>query len=256
MPTVYKAELTETETPWLRIWQQMEMGLQSNARQILGMLNYYCERDLDVPATTSSLTKDENEELAPILAALTIAAIESDRMPDGPLVATLGEIAKQPSLLDLSNMPGAVAWEVARNYARGAETPGTYATDVLGVGNGVKVNLVADSVARAAQRAAARVQGARLRGRPPNRAHAILADRLGRIFRASGQSIRRQQVNTGKVRWKNGKQVDVFIETGTFHEFLELVTTPLRAFLRDRELSISIERIARMASQGTPRKPT
>jgi hypothetical protein len=48
MPTLYAAQLIETETPWLEIWNRMYKGLLPYARQILVVLGYCVERDLEV----------------------------------------------------------------------------------------------------------------------------------------------------------------------------------------------------------------
>ena len=70
MPTIYKARLTEPETPMLEIWNRMFKGLVVNTRAILDCLGYYAERDLQVQNQESELTQEEEEELKPIARAL------------------------------------------------------------------------------------------------------------------------------------------------------------------------------------------
>src|SRR5262245_20072621 len=55
----------------------------TNARQILVMLNYYVERDLQVPSPDVPLTGEETAELTPIVSILTNAAVNSQSMPPG-----------------------------------------------------------------------------------------------------------------------------------------------------------------------------
>jgi hypothetical protein len=51
-------------------------------------LGYYAERDLQVPSPDTPLKAQEVSELTPIVSALTIAAVESERMPDRVRLAT------------------------------------------------------------------------------------------------------------------------------------------------------------------------
>src|SRR3954463_15079835 len=94
MPTLPKPALAETEVPWLDIWERMNQGLLPHARKILCMLGYYVKRDMSVPATDAALSEDEQGEITEIVSALTIAAVEGQRIPDGVLVATLKKVAK------------------------------------------------------------------------------------------------------------------------------------------------------------------
>src|SRR2546421_10780175 len=92
MPTRYAAQLVETETPWLEIWKRMYNALLPRARQILDHLGYYAERDLQVPVEGTRLTKEEDDEFTPTITALTSAAVESQQMAHGVLVATLEKL--------------------------------------------------------------------------------------------------------------------------------------------------------------------
>jgi hypothetical protein len=47
MPTLAKAQLTETETPWLEIWHRMYEYLCSNRAPILTILAFYVEHDFN-----------------------------------------------------------------------------------------------------------------------------------------------------------------------------------------------------------------
>jgi hypothetical protein len=122
-----KARLTEPETPMLDIWVRMFKGLIPNARMILDCLAYYVERGLQIPSQESELTQEEEEELKPIT-----RAIMSVQMRDGVLVATLDKVARNPSLFFDSQLPAAVQWEIATDYQRGDERPGTFGMDIWG----------------------------------------------------------------------------------------------------------------------------
>jgi hypothetical protein len=248
VPTLYAAQLSEPETPWPEIWNRMYQGLVPNARQILALLGYYVEHDLHVPPPDAPLTADEIAELTPIVSALTIAAVECARMPDGVLLATLKTVAKSLSR-SASSLPAAVLWEMAANYRRGQEKPGTFAMDIWGSdqtrSNYVGGEPMPDDIARAAEAAASRIQAQRSRGRRHHRAYPILAESLGAIFRASGQAIQRHR----KKLPRSAKDDTIYTETGPFHEFLALVLSPLRDVLRERGLPpITVDSIVRMAA--------
>jgi hypothetical protein len=248
MPTIHKAQLTDPETPMLEIWDRMFKGLIPNARPILDFLGYYAERDLHIPASESELTEEEKRELEPIARALTEAAIKSVQMTDGALVSTLDKVAKNPSLFFESQLPAAVQWEIANDYRRGSEEPGTLGIDIWGDQQTVYTfELEAPTeanIGKAAEAARRRIQEQRKGGRPHNGANRILADRLGTIFRSSGQSItRRWQPRGGTLK---EKLIDV--EIGPFHDFLELVLPPLDLYLSEQKLSpVTIESIVRFA---------
>jgi hypothetical protein len=222
----------------------MYQGLVLRARQILEMLGYYVERDLEVPAPDSPLTQEEEAELTPIAAALTIAAVEMQRMSVGVQIATLKKLATAPSAV--SDLPGGIQWQLAANHRRNEEKPGEFALDIWGSAQ-VRAPYIMgeptpENVARAAEGALKRLESARVRGRPRNPAHEILAERLGPIFRASGRQIRRYR----KKLPKPAKVKAIYFETGPFHEFLELILPPLQGFLREQKLApVSVETVVR-----------
>jgi hypothetical protein len=246
MPTLYQPQLTDTATPWLEIWERMDRGLRPRAREILGMLEFYAERDLDVAAGESELTSNEIEELVPIASALTIAAVESQKLPDGVLAATLSSLAKEPGRFSLGATPPAVQWELANDYRRGDESSGSFPMDIWGSDQTLVPYIwgepILENISRAAEAATARVEAGRRPGRPLNPANQVLADRLGNIFRSSGQPIvrhREKQVRHDHL---------VYVETGPFFEFLRAVVPPLSEFLRERSLPpVTIETVVRLA---------
>jgi hypothetical protein len=85
----------------------MYEGLLPRARQILLALRYYSERDLEVPALDAPMTEGEATELSAIARALTMAAVASQQMRDGVLVATLKRLAKAPSSVPVNELPAA-----------------------------------------------------------------------------------------------------------------------------------------------------
>src|ERR1700744_653810 len=123
MPTVAKAQLTEAESSWSEIWDEMYPYLCCNRGPILGLLGFYAEHDLLVPEVNSAgdASKEEEAELVPIATALTLAAIAAERMPTRILVATLKAISKRPRLFFSDRLPGGIEWAIARNYRRGDE---------------------------------------------------------------------------------------------------------------------------------------
>jgi hypothetical protein len=138
---------------------------------------------------------------------------------------------------------------IACNYQRGDEKPGTHWPDVWGdqpaiFGGLVEVPTDAN-IGRAAFAAIAKRQRARKRGRTPNPANQVLADRLGEIFRQSGQRITRHR----RADMRRGKLV--YVEDGPFHDFLRLVLPPLQAHLRERGLApVTIDTIVRLATEA------
>jgi hypothetical protein len=250
MPTSYKAQLIEPETPMPEIWDRMFDGLVPNARAILDFLGYYVERDLRLPGAESELTEEEKEELSAIARALTEAAVKSVLMKDGVLVATLGKVAKNPTLFFDSHLPAAVRWEIANDYQRGDEQPGTFCMDIWGDEQTVCAYSLEKpteaNIKKAAEAACCRIQKLRTSGRPDHQANRTIADRLGMIFRSSGQSIVRRRQSTGKMV----REKAIFAETGPFYDFLELVLPPLSLYLREQRLPpVTIASIVRLATK-------
>ena len=166
------------------------------------------------------------------------------------LVATLQKVSKNPSLFSSGQLPAAVEWEIACNYQRSDEKPATNWQDVWGnqswVEGDVEVPTEAN-IAKAALSAIQSIQSLRKRGRPPNAANQILADRLGEIFRSSGQRIARLRLP----EMRRDKLIS--IEGGPFHDFLNLVLPPLQRHLRDQQLApVTVDTIVRFVTEDLP----
>jgi hypothetical protein len=248
MSTLYKPEMTETAKPWLDIWNCVHTALLPKARLILSHLGYYSKRDEPKPNDDVELAVEENEELVRIISALTVAAVLSDVMTEGKLVATLQRVAKDPDLFFSNELPAVVQWEIASDYQRDQEKPGRFSLDIWG---STETTFTAYSlekptpanIARAADAAANRIQEARTRGRPYNPANRDIAERLGTIFRSSGQQIVRHRKK--EVR----HDALIYVEYGPFHDFLKLVLEPLQHYLRERGLApVTFETIVRFAT--------
>jgi hypothetical protein len=104
------------------------------------------------------------------------------------------------------------------------------------------------NISKAARAAIATIQESRKPGRTHNRADQILADRLGQIFRGSGQPIRR----SNEPVMRDGKSV--YVEGGgPFYRFLELVLKPLQRYLRERGLApVTVATIVRLVTDDFP----
>jgi hypothetical protein len=253
MPTLLKAQLTESESPWLETWDRMYRGLCLNRGPILTALGFYAEHDLLVPGIdlVGNPTQAEEAELRPIATALTIAAAASELMSSGTLIATLKKVSKSPSLFFSGQLPAAVEWEIACNYQRSDEKPATNWRDVWGDQPALfegQVEVPTElNIARAAKSAICRVQNVRRRGRPYNPANRILADLLGDIFRRGGRLIlrhREKDVRHDKL---------VSVENGPFYSFLDLVLPPLKPHLRERGLApVTVDTIVRLVTEDFP----
>jgi hypothetical protein len=252
MPTLAKAQLTESEPSWSEIWDEMYPWLCCNRGPILALLGFYTEHDLPVPEVNSveEASRDEEAELVPIATALTLAAIASESMPPRILIATLKAISKRPSLFFSDRLPGGIEWIIACNYRRGEEKPGTHWRDVWGDGLGLEGEAekpTDDNVTRAAISALRPFQGGRKRGRPPNLANRNLADSLGVVFRSSGHPITRRR----EPRMRGRKLV--FVEAGPIYDFLNLVLQPLQRYLRKRDLPpVTVDTIVRFITEDFP----
>ena len=249
MPTVYKAQMVETETPWVDIWNRMYEGL--SARRILHMLDCYSRNDIELPRPGTPLTQDEILELTPIVSALTMAAVESQRMAPGVQIATLRRIAKHPPQ-STSELPGAIQWELARNHRRGEEAPGTFSMDIWGSDQTGAPYITGvptpENLARAAEAAAGRFLAGRSAGRERNTANWILGEELGRTFRARGQAIKRSRKKLVREDKKGAANI-TYPEGGPFYDFLKLVLPPLSEFLEEHGLPpVTIESIVRYAA--------
>jgi hypothetical protein len=236
----------------LEIWARMAKELKPFARTILAKLAYYAERGLEIPGPErdGELTKDEEEALSPIIRALMDAAVMSEAMADRTILATLKRVAKDPSLFFSNELPAAVQWEIAFDYQRGDEKPGTFAMDVWG-DEQTRCNYALEtpserSIKKAAEATIRRIEKALSRGRPPNPANGIIAERLGNVFRSTGTPIVRRREPS---RMHEGKVV--YVEKGPFKEILELVLPPLQDYLGERDLSrVTIDSVVRLATKG------
>jgi hypothetical protein len=232
----------------LEIWDRMETELRPNARLILTVLGYYAEHDLLVPDADTELSKEEQEELTPIVRVLMDAAMKSEKMRERVLAATLKKIAKGPALFFSGKLPAAAEWEIASDYQRGDEKPGTFCMDVWG-DEQTACSYVLETpekaeIAKAAEAAGRRIQDLLSPGRPRNAANRLVAERMGDIFRRSGQPIvRRLQPEMRHDRL-------VFVEAGPFCDFLNLVLGPLQRYLSERKLPpVTVESVVRFATE-------
>ena len=197
MPTLSKAQLIETESPWGAAFDRMYLELCRDRVPILTALGFYAEHDLPPPEENSDAvpTQDEEEELCQIASALTFAGAASEVMPTGVLVATLLKVSKDPNLFFARGLPAPVEWAIACGYQRGDEIAGTHWRDIWGdqvaTFPGEVEQPTALNVVKAARSALVAIEAKRKVGRKSNLADQILADLLGRIFRQSGQPIRR-----------------------------------------------------------------
>jgi hypothetical protein len=247
MPTLYKAQLVEMETAWWEIWNRLHKDLLPVARQILDMLGFYAERDLEIPPADAPLSADEELDLTPVVSALTKAAVEGQRMPPGVAESTLRKIAQAPPEL-VDELPSSIQWDLARAYRRGEEKPGTYALDIWG-NELTKTRYIRgaptpENIARAAQTLLDEME--RSPGRPRNVANLILAEDLAPVFRSSGNVAARQRRGKKTVyQAENGEWAIKYVEGGPFYDFLNLVVPPLNDFLRDHGLRVTVESIVR-----------
>lgn len=249
MPTLHRPRLTESATPMLEVWDRMHDGLVPNARAILNMIDYHDRYDVEPSQQGSDLSESEKEGLKPIVRSLMDAAIESEVVRGGVLASTLNKIAKNPSLFT-NQLSGAVQWEMACEYRRGEEKPGTYCMDIWGNNQTLGTYSLeipsAANIARAAEAACCRIKVARSAGRPLNPANRILAERLSEVFLSSGQSIARRRQSV-----KMFDKKVVYAERGVFRDFLELVVPPLQKLLRENALApVTIDSVVRLAIKG------
>jgi hypothetical protein len=104
------------------------------------------------------------------------------------------------------------------------------------------------NIAKAAGAAIVSLPKTRKAGRKHNRADRILADRLGDIFRRSGQLVRRRR----EPLMRQGKLV--YVEGGPVYDFFELVLKPLRAHLGEQQLApVTTESIVRLITADFPK---
>jgi hypothetical protein len=253
MPTLSKPRLIESESPWGLPSDRMYEELCLNGGQILTEVGFYADHDLASPGADSAdnVTKDEEAVLRSIASGLTVALAASEAMPTGVLVATLEKVSKIPSLYFSGQLPAEVEWAIACDYQRSDEKPGTHWRDVWGdqlPGFEGEVEVPTEfNIVRGALSAIRSVQGTRKSGRPYNPANQILADRLGNIFRPSGQPIARHRQAT----MRHGKLV--FIEAGPFYDFLNRVLPPLQRRLRERGLPpVTVDTIVRLVTEDFP----
>ncbi|QDW36945.1 hypothetical protein FFI89_007215 [Bradyrhizobium sp. KBS0727] len=251
MPTLAKAHLVQSDSPWRAAYDRMYLELRHHRADILTALGFYAERDLLPPENPDTTPTEQEEELRQIASALTVAAAASEAMPTSVLVSTLAKVSKDPSLLFGREFPQPVEWEIANDYQRADERPGTHWRDVWGDQTATFPGEVEQptelNIAKAAGAALARIQETRNDGRPYNQADQVLADRLGAIFRQSGQAIRRRREPVMR------RDQVVYVEGGPIYDFLELVLKPLRAHLHERHLApVTADTIVRRITADFP----
>ena len=107
MPTLSKAQLIETQSPWGAAFDRMYLELCRDRVRILSALGFFAERNLPTPEENSDAipTPDEEEELRQIASALTVAAAASEVMSTSVLVATLLRVSKDPRLFVPRELP-------------------------------------------------------------------------------------------------------------------------------------------------------
>ncbi|MCK1368293.1 hypothetical protein [Bradyrhizobium sp. 62] len=225
--------------PMSEVLAYMREGLSPSTRQILAMLDFYARKDHELPSADAPLTPEEEDELTPIVSALTIAAVQSEQTRDSTLAATLERVRRRPSIFDQGELPASVQWELAGQLQRKDEAPGTYAMDIWGTSQTRAPYVFGppteENLSAAAERALRQVQARRAVGRSPHPAHRELAGRLALIFAGSGRPIARRRKEFVR-RERRG----VFLrsrEGGPFHEFLALTLPPLQRFLQERNLA-------------------
>ncbi len=249
MPTLYKAQLVESETPWVEIWKRFHADLLPFSRRLLHMMGFFEERDLAIPLADVPLSKEEELEFETLITPLTKAAVEAQWMPPGVMISTLLRIANNPPE-QIDQLPGIIQWVLAAFYRRGDEVPGTFALDIWGTEQ-VKPNYIfgrptPENTARAAQ--AAMEDLVRSPGRRPNAANFVLAEELAPIFRRSGKLTTRQRRDK-RVYRENGDWVIEYIESGPYYDFVRLVVDPLNRFLSERSLPpVTVESIVGLSS--------
>jgi hypothetical protein len=250
MPTHYKAQLFETQLPWVRIYGRMHVGLRPNAHEILKGLRFYEERDLPAPPAERRLSVEAKLEFERVVAALTKAACASQSIALGTIKATLSRIAKSPPARADWWLPWNIEEVLANYYRRGDEAPGTFSLDILGdknvASNYIRVEPTPENVVRAAKLALLFL--VQLPGRPENAANTIVARELTPIFRQSGEVTRRRHKDDFRV--KAGKGYFVYSERGAYYDWLRLVLPPLNAFLRERLLPpANVQSIVRLGDR-------
>jgi hypothetical protein len=122
MPTLAKAQLIESISPWRAAYDRMYLELRHDRAAILSAIGFYVEHGLNPPEDPDAIPTDQEEdELRQIASALTVAAAASQAMSAGVLVATLAKVSKNPSLLFGRELPQAVEWSIACDYQRAEE---------------------------------------------------------------------------------------------------------------------------------------
>jgi hypothetical protein len=235
MPTLSKPRLKEPRSIWRTPSVGMRKELNSIKPDVLERLGFYCEHGR--PEDFGSKYKkqvhtNEKEVLSEILGALTIAYSILNNLSRPVLIATLKKIQQNPSLIHRKTLPTLALWSVAQYYQRRDERPGTFWPDIMGERPanfpGRRKKPIPKKIETAASAAVEQLQINRKHGRPANAANAILAEKLGGIFRRYNGDIVRHSLDSA--RGSRPLQID----GGPFFDFVHLVTTPLRSLLRKR----------------------
>lgn len=251
----YKAQLTETNSHAAAA-KSINEWLSANVTLILDALHFHedhgriGDHDGKFDKQTGAWTVELIAEIAAVLAE---AWLESVPLKHGQVIATLREIAADPSRALDPKLPGQILWMLAINYQRADEKPGTHWSDVIHIfqkgSAGDAQPLSFENIKAAAELALQNLQANPPIGRPLNFAIQTLALKLAPIFL-------RYRDRIGRIcEHDNFGGADIYTERGEFLEFLRTVLPPLDKLLCELRLApVTPDSIVRLASELYPRK--
>jgi len=246
MPTIHKPQLDHRGFNWREDAERLHQALLERADAILcaiGLRN----KPRHPAQPGQDLSEEESELLRQCAGAISEAAaiqLDAGYKPVNKLIATLGEIEKNPSIVfERSIEPEALA-VLASWYRRGDEPPGMFWCDIYGDDGASVPN--PQNIRDAATWGILFLGRETTKGRPKNIAMEVLASRLVSLYMGFNDRASRRSV----VSWSRGRYVQ--IEDGPFVDFLKLVIAPLNQFYaeqpgKDRPTPISAPQLARIA---------
>jgi hypothetical protein len=232
MATRYKSQLNHVEFDWLLQSNRFLNELLAKEIPTLERLGFYkVYGSLEDPRFSGHVESINlmNEICGVLLVAATIQMDAGFKTPH-QLIATIKAIEEDPSLVITHSIEPEALGEVARNYQRDQEAPGTFWFDIDRAGNTPLPN--PNQVRAAASNAIASLKLEASPGRRPDRALEFLALRFREIFLRFNDRITRHSVQSRRATNVAGKweTKEVQLEAGPFIEFLELVLEPLNRF--------------------------
>jgi hypothetical protein len=239
MPTKYSADLDHVGFDWSKDLETIRRKLLERDDLLLAKLRFVeagrCSCDIDASGALLLKTPRDSlfDDIAGILAWAAAVKMDAGFKAANKVIATVRAVEKDPSVIRTRKVEPEALGEIATNYQRADEPPGTYGHDIHQDENAIEIDI--QQATHAAAQAGLQLRAERKKGRPKESVLGILTG-LREIFERYNARSGRHSVLISA----DGKQE----EAGPFLEFLSLAIAPLNEFLADLPASYGAKPIS------------